>query len=66
MITTTSKIFLMIPVFGIMLQAIQAGITVVNPGDDPNMILNNTKEGDTVLVKPGKYTNISLSDRIYS
>jgi parallel beta-helix repeat protein len=61
-----SKIFLMILVPGIILQTIQAGIIVVNPGNDLNMILNNTKEGDTVLVKPGKYANISLSDRIYS
>src|SRR4030042_4481759 len=63
---TMSKIFLMILVPGIILQTIQAGIIVVNPGNDLNMILNNTKEGDTVLVKPGKYANISLSDRIYS
>ena len=63
---TMSKIFLMILVPGIILQTIQAGIIVVNPGNDLNMILNNTKEGDTVLVKPGKYANISLSDRLYS
>jgi len=63
---TSSKIFLMIPILGIMLQSIHAGRITVNPGDDLNMILNNTKEGDTILVKSGKYKNISLSDRIYS
>jgi parallel beta-helix repeat protein len=63
---TTSKSFLMILVFGIMPQTIKAGIIIVNPGSDLNMILNNTNEGDTVLVKPGKYSSISLSDRIYS
>src|SRR4030042_4659281 len=63
---TMSKIFLMILVPGIILQTIQTRIIVVNPGNDLNMILNNTKEGDTVLVKPGRYTNIRLSDRIYS
>jgi parallel beta-helix repeat protein len=63
---STSKIFLMIPVFGIMLQTIQAGVIVVYPGNDLNMILNSTEEGDTVLVKPGKYTNVYLSGRKYS
>jgi hypothetical protein len=48
------------------MKTIQTGIIVVDHGDDLNMILNNTKEGDTILVKRGKYTNISLSDRIYS
>lgn len=56
----------MILVFGVMLQTNQAGIIVVNPGNDLNLILNNTKEGDTVLINRGKYTNISLSDKIYS
>jgi len=56
----------MIPVFGIMLQTIQAGIIIVNPGDDLNRLLNDTKEGDTVLVKPGTYANVYLSDRKYS
>jgi parallel beta-helix repeat protein len=63
---TTSKLLLIILVFGIMPKTIQAGIIVVNPGDDLYIILNNTKEGDTVLVKPGHYSKILLSDRIYS
>jgi hypothetical protein len=43
-----SKIFLMILVPGIILQTLQAGIIVANPGNDLNMILNNTKEGNTI------------------
>jgi len=60
---SSSKFFLMIIVGGIMQQAILAGITVVDPGNDLNSILNNTKEGDTVLVKPGRYANVYLTDK---
>jgi len=63
---TASKTFLMILTFGIMFQATQAKIIVVNPDEDLNAILNNTKGGDTVLVKPGTYTNVSLSNKKYS
>ena len=63
---TASKTFLMILTLGIMSQATQAKIIVVNPDDDLNAILNNTKGGDTVLVKPGTYKNLSLSNKKYS
>lgn len=62
----TIKILSLVFVFGIMPSAIQAGIIVVNPGDDLNRLLNSTKEGDTVLVKPGRYANINLSGKMYS
>ena len=55
----------MILTFGIMFHATQAKIIVVNPDEDLNAIINNTKGGDTVLVKPGTYTNVNLSNRNY-
>ena len=63
---TVSKTFLLILTFGIMFQATQAKIIVVNPDENLNAILNNTKGGDTVLVKPGTYTNVSLSNKKFS
>jgi len=60
------KTFIMILTIGIMFQATQARIIVVNPGEDLNEILNNTLEGDTVLVKSGTYKNVSLSNKRYS
>jgi len=56
----------MILTFGIMFQVTQAKIIVVNPDEDLNAILNNTTGGDTVLVKPGIYTNLNLSNKKYS
>ena len=63
---TASKIFLMILILGIILQTTQARIIVVYPDNDLNAIINNTKGGDTVLIKPGKYKNVSLSNKKYS
>ena len=54
---------MLILISGIMLQAAQAEKIVVHPGDDLNRILHNAKGGDTVFVKPGRYANVSLSDR---
>ena len=39
---TVSKTFLLILTFGIMFQATQAKIIVVNPDENLNAILNNT------------------------
>jgi parallel beta-helix repeat protein len=63
---TASKTFLLILTFGIMFQATQAEIIVVNPDDDLHAIINNTEGGDTILVKPGTYTNVILSNKKYS
>jgi len=63
---TASKIFLMILAFGIIVQTTQAGVIIIYPGNDLNEILNNSKGGDTVLVKAGRYKNISLSNKKYS
>jgi len=49
-----------------MSQASKAGLIVVNPDYDLNAILNNTKGGDTVLIKSGTYKNIILADKKYS
>ena len=61
-----SKIFKMILTFGIIFQTTQARIIVVNPDNDLDAIINNTKEGDTVLLKPGTYKSVSLSNKKYS
>jgi parallel beta-helix repeat protein len=63
---TASKIFLMILTFGIIFQTTQAGMIVINPDNDLNAILNNTKGGDTVLIKSGIYKNVILTDKKYS
>ena len=63
---TVSKIFLIILTFGIISQTTQARIIVVNPDNDLNAILNNTKGGDTVLIKSGTYKNVILTDKKYS
>ena len=62
---TASKILLVIALFGT-LKTAQARIIVVNPNDDLNVILNNAGGGDTVLLKPGTYKNITLSNKKYS
>jgi parallel beta-helix repeat protein len=66
MIMTTSKIFLMTVIFGVLFQTNQAGIIIVNPGNDLSLILDSITEGDTVLIKRGQYKNIRLTDRKYS
>jgi parallel beta-helix repeat protein len=63
---TSSKILLIILAFGIIFQTTQAGIIVVYPENDLNAILNNTKGGDTVLIKPGTFKNVSLADKKFS
>jgi parallel beta-helix repeat protein len=62
----SSRIILIILIFGIILQTTQAGIIVVSPDNDLNAILNNTKGGDTVLIKSGTYNIITLSDKKFS
>jgi len=52
--------------FGMMFKTTQAGVVVVNPGEDLNSIMNNSKGGDTILVKPGIYTQVILSDKNFS
>jgi len=60
------KYFLMLLTFGMMFLTSQAGVVVVNPDEDLNSILNNAKGGDTVLVKPGTYSKVTLSDKRFS
>jgi parallel beta-helix repeat protein len=63
---TTSKTFLMLLTFGMMFLQTQAGKIVVNPGEDLNGIINSAKGGDTVLVKPGIYSQVNLSGKNFS
>ena len=60
------KILLIVLTIGIMLQTVQAGKIVVSPGNDLNQIINNAKGGDTILIKPGTYKNVSLSGKKFS
>lgn len=60
------KIFLKVLIFGTIFQTAQAGIIVVHPDNDLNAILNNTKRGDTLLIKSGTYKNIILTNIEYS
>ena len=60
------KYFLMLLTFGMLFHPVQALVVAVNPGEDLNSILNNAKGGDTVLVKPGTYSKVTLSDKRFS
>ena len=66
MIMSTSKFLFMILIPGMMFQATQAKVVIVNPGEDLNSIINSAKGSDTVLVKPGTYAQVSLSDKNFS
>ena len=52
--------------FFFIFQKIQAEVIVVNPGDNLNEILNGFSKGDTVLVKPGVYGKVYLSDKNFT
>ena len=56
----------MLLAFRMMLHAAQAGIIVVNPGEDLNAKMNNAIGGDTILIKSGTYDKVSMSDKIFS
>lgn len=60
------KTFFILLFFGMMFKATQAGVVVVNPGEDLNSIINSAKGGDTILVKPGTYAQVSLSGKNFS
>ncbi len=47
-------------------QPVQSRIIVVRPGNDLNTIVNNTVEGDTVLIKPGTYGKIFLQEKKFT
>lgn len=49
--------------FGITCFSAISEIKTVNPGDDLNAILKSAQGGDTVLIKPGVYASVSLSDK---
>ena len=66
MLMSTLKTFLLLLNIGIIILSAQAGIIVVNPGEDLNLIINSAKGGDTVFVKPGMYSRINLSDKNFS
>ncbi len=63
---TNLKPFLIIVSLGISLQTSYSKIIVIEPHNDLNKIINDTRGGDTVLLKQGIYSGISLSDKIFS
>jgi len=60
------KSFLMLLTFGMMFQPTQAGSVAINPGEDLNLIINNANGGDTVLIKPGTYSQVKLEEKNFS
>lgn len=62
----TLKTNLMLLIFELILVQIQAKEVVVNSREDLTAIINHAKGGDTILVKPGTYAQVSLSDRNFS
>lgn len=61
-----AKSVLLLLTFGILSLAAEAEIIMVNRGENLNEKINSAQGGDTVLIKPGIYTKISLSDKKYS
>ena len=61
-----AKILLIIMAFGIQVLSTQAETIVVNPGEDLNLIINNAKGGDTVLIKPGTYSQVKLVEKSFT
>lgn len=53
-------------IFGIFVLNIQAGIIVVHSGENLNEILNNTIQGDTIVVQSGTYAAVKLMDKNFS
>ncbi len=62
----TLKSILMLLTFGIILQQLQAGIITVNKGEDLNAIINSAQGGDTVVIKPGTFNKVNLSNKNFS
>ncbi|MDX1285045.1 MAG: right-handed parallel beta-helix repeat-containing protein [Draconibacterium sp.] len=60
------RIILTIVASFIMFIEAQSRIIIVHPGDDLNKILNNTIQGDTVLVKPGVYKKVFLKGKRFT
>ena len=50
----------------ILITKILASEIVVDPGDDLNAILNNSVEGDTVIVNKGEYAAVNLVNKNFS
>jgi parallel beta-helix repeat protein len=61
-----TKILLILLIFGVMFLSTRAEMIIVNAGQDLNLIINSAKGGDTVLIKPGIYSRVSLTDKKYS
>lgn len=66
LVMTIIKTFFILLLLEMMFKATQAGVVVVLPGEDLNSIINNTKGGDTILVKPGIYMQVILADKNFS
>ncbi len=60
------KILLIQLAIGIMFLTVSAETVIVRPGQDLNLIVNSSTGGDTILIKPGSFSEISLSDKNFS
>jgi len=60
------KIATSVLIFGLIALKIQARIIITHPGENLNVILSNTVQGDTVLVKTGTYEIIRLTDKKFT
>ena len=52
--------------FGFVMLSVRAEIIYVYAGDDLNMILNQAKGGDTIIISQGTYAAVNLSDKKFS
>jgi len=61
------KIILLIQLaIGLMFLTVRAETVIVHPGQDLNLIVNSSKGGDTILIKPGSFSGIILTDKNFS
>ena len=60
------KIAISVFILGISCIKIPAAEIVVKTGDDLNTILNNAKEGDTLIINEGEFSAVHLVDKSFS
>lgn len=51
---------------GMIFLTVRAETVIVHPGQDLNLIVNSSKGGDTILIKPGSFSGVSLTDKNFS
>ena len=51
---------------GMIFLTVRAETVIVHPGQDLNLIVNNSKGGDIIIIKPGSFSGVSLTDKNFS